>query len=263
MAAGAQDAAEPTFDDAELRQAHEAAFAEGEAAGRQEAVASIEKQLLNGLGRLVEQMGVLSDNQTRFQHALTERGVELALKATRKMFPALARRDGLVEIEALLADCLLEAKAEPKILVQVSDALAEPFRERIDALASKAGYQGIVTVLADDTLGPADCRIEWADGGAERVAQHMWREFDSATQRIFSDSEDDTIPEPPREPPEAEPGPAMTAPDAPDLITDPPVEPTEGTTAESTHEPTESDDAATGLGATHETDPPRHPATPS
>jgi flagellar assembly protein FliH len=184
-------------------------------------------------------MCVLSDDQTRFQNALTERSVELALKATRKMFPALARREGLVEIEALLADCLQEAKAESKIMVQVSDAMAEPFRERIDALVAKAGYQGIVTVLADDTLGPADCRVEWADGGAERVAQHMWQEFDAATQRVFADSEDDTMLEPPADPPvaEADPGLATPAPDTPDLITDPPAGQIEPPAAEPIAEP--------------------------
>ncbi len=190
-AAATTEPPEPTYTAEDLEKAREAAHAEGEAAGRQDAVNSIEKQLLNGLGRLVEQMGALSDDQMRFQQDLTERSVELALTATRKMFPALAQRDGLIEIDALLTNCLLEAKEEPRILVRVSTALAEPYRERMDALAAAAGYQGTVTILADESFGPADCRVEWTYGGAERVAAQMWQEFDAATQRIFCDPAED------------------------------------------------------------------------
>lgn len=182
---------EPIYSAADLEKARQDGYAEGEAAGRRDSVASIEKQLLNGLGRLVEQMVALSDDQMRFQQDLTERSVELALKATRKMFPALARRDGLGEIDALLTNCLLEAKEEPRIMVRVATELSGPFEERVEALAAAAGYQGTVTVAPDDTFGPADCRIEWSDGGAERIAAHMWREFDAATERIFADTADD------------------------------------------------------------------------
>lgn len=194
LGAGAQDAQqEPTFSAEDLQKARDAAYAEGEAAGRQDAVNSIEKQLLNGLGRMVQQLGALTGNQARFQQELTEKSVELALKATRKMLPALAQRDGLAEIEALLRDCLQEAREEPRIVIHVAEPLLAPFRERLDEMARHAGYGGAITLLDDDALGPADCRVEWANGGAERIAERMWQEFEAATQRIFRAEANGTV----------------------------------------------------------------------
>ena len=190
--AAQEEPTEPTFSTADLEAARQAAHAEGEAAGRQDAVNGIEKQLLNGLGRLVEQMTALSADQARYQDGLTERSVELGLKALRKMFPAIAQRDGLVEIEAVLADCLREARAEPRIVVRVTDALVEPLQERVDTLAAATGHEGTIAVMADPALGPADCRVEWAEGGAERVVQQLWQEFEAATQRIFQSGGADT-----------------------------------------------------------------------
>ena len=194
----------PSFTAADLEQARLDGFADGEAAGREESIKSIEKQILNGLGRLVEQMAALSAEQARYQEGLTQRSVELALTAIRKTFPALARHGGLDEIEALLADCLQEARGEPRIVVRCADALVGPLGERIDALIARSGHDGIVSVLADDSLGPADCRVEWAEGGAERVIEHMWRDFEAATRRVFSspgDESDDAAVEPPHETP--------------------------------------------------------------
>lgn len=202
IARSQDEAAEPVFSDVDLEQARAAAYAEGEAAGRQDAVNSIEKQLLNGLGRLVEQIGVLTADQARFQDSVTERSVELALKAIRKLFPTLAARGGLEEIEALLADCLQEAKVEPRVLVRAAENLVEPLQERIETLAAKAGHEGRTVVLADDTLGPSDCRVEWAEGGAERVVEHMWQEFEDATQRIFKSPGDELESEPPEDVPD-------------------------------------------------------------
>lgn len=183
--AARDEPAEPTFGIAEIESARQEAYADGEAAGRQEAVNGLEKQLLNGLGRLVEQMTALADDQARYQDGVTQRSVQLALKAIRKLFPALAERDGLVEIETVLADCLREARAEPKIVVRVAEALVDPLQERIVALTASTGHAGEVRVLADASLDLADCRVEWAEGGAERVVQQMWQEFEAATQRIF------------------------------------------------------------------------------
>ena len=188
--AAEEEAPEPTFSAEEIEAARQAGYAEGDAAGRQDAVNGIEKQLLNGLGRLVEQINAVAEDQARFQDLLTSRSVELALKAIRKMFPALAERDGLVEIEAVLADCLREARSEPKIVIRIAEDRKAPLQERVDALSAAAGHDGVVLVMGDDTLGPADCRVEWAEGGAERVVQHMWQEFEAATQRIFQSAED-------------------------------------------------------------------------
>ncbi len=253
--AAQEAAAEPSFSAAELEAARQAAYAEGEAAGRQDAVNGIEKQLLNGLGRLVQQMATLSASQGRYQDGLTERSVRLALKAIRKMFPALAERNGLVEIEAVLVDCLQEARTEPRIVVRIAGTLVDLLQQRVDALTAASGHQGTVKILADDTLGPADCRVEWAEGGAERVVETMWQEFEAATQRIFQSADDESIDEPNGAGPVAKPVVDMAHADFDPATAEPPVT-VDGLAAEADRDAPEAAVESTAAAETlHDADP--------
>ena len=48
---------------------------------------------------------------------------------------------------------------------------------------------GRIVLLADETLGLGDARVEWADGGAERDTGRLMRDIDGALARAL-----DTIP---------------------------------------------------------------------
>jgi len=99
-----------------------------------------------------------------------------AVRLVEKLFPALAERETMREIETLLSDALSRLHEEPRVVVRVADPLLDPLRARTDAIAAKAGYPGQIILLADDAIAEGDVRVEWADGGAERDTERLWRD---------------------------------------------------------------------------------------
>ena len=107
----------------------------------------------------------------------------------RKLFPEWVRQHGETEIRALLHACLTELHDEPRLVVRAADPLLDPINESLAAARGKAGFEGKVVLLADDGVAPGDVRIEWADGGAERDSERLWREIDGIIARSLGDEE--------------------------------------------------------------------------
>jgi flagellar assembly protein FliH len=107
--------------------------------------------------------------------------------AIRKVIPELARRNALNEIEQLVRECLQAIYDEPRVVVRGHDRVIAALQPRIDAMAASCGFHGKIVLFADDQLNETDCRVEWADGGAERNLDDMWRQIDAALERIADD----------------------------------------------------------------------------
>lgn len=172
------------FTAAEHEAAKKASFAGGHAAGRAEAVAEAEQVAATTLQTLA---GTVKHILAQADQLHAERSrVAIAAVSTmaRKLFPALAERHGVAEIEALLGECLAQLHDEPRIVVRLNDLVLDPVRRHLDRLIASLGYTGRVVLLADETLSVSDAKIEWADGGAERDTQRIWAELDAAIQRF-------------------------------------------------------------------------------
>ena len=170
----------PTYSEEELAAARDAArmdgwnagFAAGEEQTRnhaEEALTAATTRVAAGLETLLARAGEAEGRRDR--EALTT-----AVRLVEKLFPALAEREGLNEVEALLSETLHRLHEEPRVVVRVADALLDPLRHRMDAIGAQAGYPGKTILLTDDTIPEGDVRVEWADGGAERDTDRLWRE---------------------------------------------------------------------------------------
>lgn len=175
---------EPRFTAAELEQARQAAFAEGKAAGEAAVLRSVERNLAEALQRVSEQTSLLLQAHAQSEGQAVRSAIAAAVAILRKLQPELARRNSLVEIEGVLAQCLETMREEPRVLVRVHDALLDPLRERLDAIAGSIGYEGRIVIVADEGLAIGDCRVEWADGGMVRDTERLWRDVEAALARI-------------------------------------------------------------------------------
>ena len=185
--AAAEAEAEPPpamFTEEEMSIARTQAYAEGEAAGQVEGQRIIEAQISQALEQAVPQIGKLIDRQHKSDAELRAAAVDTALAAVRKLLPEATRRRGLGEIEAVVRDCLLDMIDEPRIVIRVADEMLDMMRARIDPVTERLGFGGSIVLLAEPGMGPADCRIEWADGGAERLSSKVWQEIDAAVTRL-------------------------------------------------------------------------------
>jgi len=195
----------------ELAAARAEARAEGEKAGRAAATAETEAQAAAALTALAETLGTLGAAQAAAAASAADNALALAGALTRKLLPRTAERNGLAEIEALLRETLETLIEEPRIVIRVGEPTLDALRARVDGLAAEAAFPGQLVLVGEPDLGPGDCRLEWADGGAERDGAALWALIDAALARAgLAD-----VPQaPPPEPAPTENKPSTATPDA-------------------------------------------------
>ncbi len=153
--------------DALKQESYDQGFAAGQKAGHDAQTAEqngVLAALTAALETLGGQMDALRTERDRDTRAL-------AVTMVRKLMPVLMEREGVEEIEALLAATLRDMAREPRLVVRTTPSQFDAVEERIKTLTAQLGYGGQVILLADKEVAKGDCRIEWADGGVVRDTQ--------------------------------------------------------------------------------------------
>ncbi len=203
----------PKFGEEDLERARSEGHASGREIGAQEAMQSIEQQISQAVNAVSAQMSGLARAQVESHERQGREALQVALTVVRKIFPRLAGRHGLAEVESVVADCLERLHDEPRIVIRVADAVLDRVEARIGEIAARAGFEGKIVYLAQDGLNSGDVRVEWADGGAERDSERLWREIDKITARVESTGTPPGAPDTPAKATESsEPTPAEPAP---------------------------------------------------
>lgn len=176
----------PTFTEEELQLAREQAFERGRDAGRQEAEMETGRMIASALeevGRLLPEMIEQAEMNRVEAHRTAAQVVQAVL---RKVLPQAVRLSAAEVIEDLVGECLGRVIDEPRVVVRVSDPMVDDYRDRLEERARLVGFEGRLVVVGDGRLGPADCKLEWADGGAERHANEIWKEIDAVIDRAIN-----------------------------------------------------------------------------
>lgn len=182
----------PTFSEEELAAARASSYADGETAGLQTAMATVEARGSRALEAIAQQVpGLLADRQQVVTNVAHE-AARLAYALVARMMPELARTYGLGEIEAVVRDSLGMAVDQPRITVRVQPEIAELLHPKLEGMALNAGFNGHINLLADASLGPSDVRVEWGDGGAERLIQRAWNDVTEIVRRSVADLKERT-----------------------------------------------------------------------
>jgi flagellar assembly protein FliH len=176
---------EPTFTQTQLEAACAKAREEGHQAALAEAAGGIDGRLAQAAETLVAGLTSLAEQEEEIRREAETRAVELLRMVTAKAVPALVRKEPLADLEAMVVDCLREAADEPRIVLRLPPDLFEPMRERLGAITQAHGFAGKFVLLVDESIGPADGRLEWADGGAERNPRRLAEDIDAALSRAL------------------------------------------------------------------------------
>jgi len=176
------------FTAAELEAEKGKAFAEGHAAGVAETAKDAASRTAAAFEAVVAQCTKLLAVMDAQRAETSKVAVAAAVAMTRKLLPALGRREAMAEIETLVAECLGRMHDTPKIIVRLNEMHIEAFRQRVDSLANATGFTGRVAVVAEPALAAEDARVEWADGGVERNTAQIWQEIEAAIQRYTASS---------------------------------------------------------------------------
>ncbi len=187
----------PTFSEADVAAAREQAYAKGQQAGRAEVMQGLEQACEMALRSISSSMEKLVTDSAALVEDITQKALATTANVCRKVLPVMSERHALPEIEAFIVECLGIVIEEPRVVVRVPNTLLEQLRERIDALASGNGFAGKVVLLGDDALGPDDCAVIWADGGAEKISARIWDDVNEAIERRLSNSAHSGADQPP------------------------------------------------------------------
>jgi flagellar assembly protein FliH len=177
----------PTFSEEEVAAAQQTAFDEGKTAGLQEANAQFEHMMATALTQISATLPQVFQQHVQSQHDHEALALSVARAVGKKVIPAYAEKNGLEEILAVVSQCLEPLRSEPRIIVKVHESLREETQNKLVKLADQIGFDGRVVVMAHEDLVPGDCRVEWAEGGAERNSETLWQQIDEIIERNLTE----------------------------------------------------------------------------
>ena len=163
----------PAFTEADMEAARKEGFTAGQAQGRRDAEAEVDRQLGDAMAQLSQSAASLLAALDNHIASTKREASELALEVARKLAPALIAAQPEAEIEALLRDCLTHLNREPHILLRVSASLVDRMKETVDRMAMERGLTGRIILLGEPAMTEGDCVVEWADGGVARNREEI------------------------------------------------------------------------------------------
>lgn len=180
-----EEPAAPTFSEEELQAARDEAFEAGKAEAISQSSASLEQQISMIVAALQNDFASLSSMQQEANEATMRDAVQIATTIISKVLPAYVQEHGAAEIEAFVRATLSTLFAEADVIVRAPEATAADLAERLTPVADALGVAGKLKIAADPALGPADCRMEWGNGGAERNAAQIMSDIDAMVSRFI------------------------------------------------------------------------------
>lgn len=168
-----------TYTEEQMALARTQSFAQGKAEGVQEARAQQEEAIAAALQEIGARAGKLAADEDRREIEASISAVRLAMRVAHKLLPQFAQKYALGEIERVILESIEVRRDEPRVAVTVPSQHLEALKGRIDALALEKGFAGKVILIGDDHLSPSDCRVEWADGGAERLYERLFSQVEN------------------------------------------------------------------------------------
>jgi len=154
-------------------------LAQGKADGVKETKQKQEEVISQLLQKMLTHVEKMAKNEDRREVEKCADAVKLALQVVHKMLPGFAQQYAVSEIERVIAQTIEARRDEPRIAVIVPTVHLEALKERVDALSNGKAYAGKIILIADDALPATDCRVEWADGGAERLYERLLSQIDA------------------------------------------------------------------------------------
>jgi len=148
-----------------VAEAEARAYRAGYDAAQHEAKVESDRRVALALEEIAISIGAIAARVNGIENRMETEAVDVAVAVAKKLCAELMAREPLGEITALVSDCFSHLVATPHLVVRINDSLYDAARTQIERLASHAGFEGRLVILAEPTIATGDCRIEWADGG--------------------------------------------------------------------------------------------------
>jgi flagellar assembly protein FliH len=162
---------EPSYSAAELEEVRKTALAMGREEGIRQAETMLAARQAAAADAIHRSLANLTADRQAIRRDAERRTAEILLTVLKKLTPILLERCGTMEIEALLDQVFRRMPDRDRLTVRCAADLVGSMDVLVREAASRAAYDGRLSVLADSRLAGDSCRVEWADGGVERHGQ--------------------------------------------------------------------------------------------
>ncbi len=182
----ATEAAKPVFTEEQLIVAKMQAQQQGKVEGAKEATQALAEQANRALAAIAAACEKLASQEDAREVQQMMSATKIAMRIAHKLMPQFAERYSLQEIERVIMKAVEARRDEPRIAITVPTMHLETLRLNIDQLAHERGFAGKVILLSDDSMAPSDVRVEWADGGAERLYERLFSQVEAEIAKAIA-----------------------------------------------------------------------------
>lgn len=176
-----------------LEDMRSAIFAEGQEAGRAEILDGLQQScenLMQNIFTATQNLTARQDEQVAMMH---KEAAKLAFAIIEKLAPAMVEKTPLVEIELLVEQCLKNSPLEPRLVIRVDESILTTLQGKLEDMQTASGYAGQVILISETMAHISDCRVEWANGGAERDFSSLMTTIENTVQ-LFIDAPENINP---------------------------------------------------------------------
>jgi flagellar assembly protein FliH len=170
----------------DLESAKAEAFQRGQTHGLDESKKALEKVLVDLVDRALQVVHSLLQQETQRDVVAKEIALKSSLSVIRRFWPQLLQMHSLETIERTLRDTLATNNDETRIVLRVHDSLLDSVIQRLPHIKEQEAFNGKIIVIADDAVLPGDCKVEWADGGLEKLGQSLSIKLEEVFTRLIS-----------------------------------------------------------------------------
>ncbi len=165
---------EPVFSAAELANAREAAWQQGNAAGLQEAAASDSAATRRTIEAIAAQFAEARDTAAALAEQSADAIARLLLDSLAAAFPVLCACYGEAEVQAIVRSVLPALTQEQMVTIRTNPLTARSLVREIGRLDPDLAAR--VQIAESDAMTPGDVKIAWRNGAAIRDATALWEQ---------------------------------------------------------------------------------------
>lgn len=161
------------------------AYAEGMEAGRNEVRTGFEAAALEHIARIESAMHALFQQREALERETQRAMTALSYTIGAALAPALMRAFPTYELEDIIKDAVEAADNEPRLLVRVHPSILDSIAAALEKIKANTAYSGELILVDEPSFSPHDIRIEWPNGGAEKLTARIQARVQAAVQRFI------------------------------------------------------------------------------
>lgn len=155
------------------------AFKEGEASGIEYARNMNETHAANVLPGIENGVRELAEIEREKLHQVSKIAASVTAKIIGKIFPSLEKMSAAAEVENFINEQVIALKNHAEYVVTVNQEMVDDVRKYLERNMQETGVN--VKVAEDSFMAISDCRIEWEQGGVERMTTML---LEQVTERL-------------------------------------------------------------------------------